>query len=247
MDNRIRCSVCSKKLQSHSRIMSCSTCNRSFHIGCLSISRSESIYVNRFSNTWICIFCLKDSLPFVHLDDDEYYDCTVPSYCHNIGMSLNDLINSSEKIYTLDKCDDNDFSPLNDIDPDEHYYRFLPGYFSNCAYYDEALFQEKCLKSDLSQEHFSLIHFNARSACRNLSSIENYLHCLNFQFSVVGLTETWYNESNVGLYRLPGFNQEDRYRSKRGGGVSIHIKTSINYKPRTDLDIFNDDIESVFY
>ena len=161
-------------------------------------------------------------------------------------MSLNDLINSSEKFYTLDKCDDNDFSPLNDIDPDEHYYRFLPGYFSNCAYYDEALFQEKCLKSDLSQENFSLIHFNARSACRNLSSIENYLHCLNFQFSVVGLTETWYNESNVGLYGLPGFNQEDRYRSKRGGGVSIHIKTSINYKPRTDLDIFNDDIESVF-
>ena len=233
MDNQFKCSVCSKKLQSHSCVMSCSTCNASFHISCLSISKYESIYLNRSLNTWLCIFCMNNSLPFVHLDDGEFYDCTIPSYCHNIGMSLSDLNNSSETFYTLDTSKDNDFSPLDDIDPDEHFYRYLPGFFSSCTYYDELTLQDKCMKLNLTSTNFSLIHFNARSACRNLSSIENYLHCLKFQFSVIGVTETWYNESNVGLYTLSDYYQEDNYRRGRGGGVSIHIKKRYRIQTKT--------------
>ena len=246
MDNQTTCSICSKKLQSHSCRMSCSACNKSFHISCLSISKTDSMYKNQSSNIWLCILCLRNSLPFIQLDDGDFYECTITNYYKNIGVSLKDLNDSSKTFHTFDQPDDSDFNPLNEIDPDENFYRYLPSYFSECAYYDDLTLQTECIRRDLSHTNFSLIHFNARSACKNLSNIESYLHCLDFEFSIVGLTETWYNENNVGLYRLSGYNQEDNYRKGRGGGVSLHVKKCIEYKPRPDLDVFNDDIESVF-
>ena len=53
-------------------------------------------------------------------------------------------------------------------------------------------------------ESFGGIHFNLRSAPKNLCHVEDYLDCLDFSFPIVAASETWLNDSNVDLYELRG-------------------------------------------
>ena len=246
MDNLSRCKKCSKKLQSHSCVLKCSACNSSFHISCISISKNDSIYLNRLSDPWICIICIENCLPFNHLDDDDFYECSVQSYCHKIGRSMFDLNTSESGLTRVDNSDEG-FDPLSDLDPDEHFYRFLPGIFTQSFYFDEDSFNLKIKELGLSCRNLGVIHFNARSAPKNLTYIEYFLACLDFSFPFICTSETWFDESNVDLYNIQGYRQENNYRkSRQGGGVSIFIKEGIEYKLRPDLAIFNEDIESVF-
>ena len=248
MDNLNKCLCCSKKLQSHSSILKCSACKHSFHIDCLSVTKNDSIYVNRLSDPWICIICMQNCIPFNHLDDEEFYDCSIPSYCHKIGRSLFDLNHSNDAFYRVDSTDfDGSHDPLGDLNPDEQFFRFLPGIFNQSLYYDEDSFNAKINELGFTENNYGAIHFNLRSAPKNLCHVEDYLDCLDFTFPFVCATETWLNDSNVDLYDLKGYQQENNYRKKRkGGGVSIFIKEGIEYKLRPDLDIYNDDIESIF-
>jgi hypothetical protein len=68
------------------------------------------------------------------------------------------------------------------------------------------------------------------------------------QFSInICLSETWLTPSTYLSTAIPQYNHECRYRSKKsGGGVSIFIHNSIQYSPRHDISIFNEDIESIF-
>ena len=70
---------------------------------------------------------------------------------------------------------------------------------------------------------------------------------LDIRFTVVCITESWLNDSNVNTYTLPGYNHEYEYRkNKVGGGVSIFIRQSVEYRIRYDLGITNKFIEALF-
>jgi hypothetical protein len=67
------------------------------------------------------------------------------------------------------------------------------------------------------------------------------------EFSIIGLTETWLNDSNVDLYSLLDYQHVYNYRHNRsGGGVSLFIKTDFKYIRRTDLEVFTDNVETLF-
>ena len=71
---------------------------------------------------------------------------------------------------------------------------------------------------------------------------------IKVQFSIIGLSETWGYDSPIDMYTPKGYNTEQQSRSNnRGGGAALLIKDSIQYSPRTDLSVFNDNIESVFF
>ena len=61
--------------------------------------------------------------------------------------------------------------------------------------------------------------------------------------------ETWLDESSLtsqSLYELPHYKSIHQIRNYgKGGGVSIYIKDSINFKPQPDLSINNTDVESI--
>ena len=70
---------------------------------------------------------------------------------------------------------------------------------------------------------------------------------LHQKFNIIGLSETWIKQSNSDLCNLDGYNHEYVYRKcKPGGGVSLLIKNGIEYIPRTDLNIMNNYIETIF-
>ena len=70
---------------------------------------------------------------------------------------------------------------------------------------------------------------------------------MDVKFNVIGLSETWFSDSTVDLYNIPGYNCSHVYRkNRRGGGVSVYIKETINFQPRKDLNVLDPILECVF-
>ena len=55
------------------------------------------------------------------------------------------------------------------------------------------------------------------------------------------------NDSNVELCKVHGYEGVHNYRKKKkGGGVSLLVKNCIKFSLRSELNILNDNIESIF-
>ena len=61
-------------------------------------------------------------------------------------------------------------------------------------------------KNMIDHNVFSSCHINIRSMKANLTSFDIFLQNLEFEFSVIGITETWLTDSNCDLYNINGFN-----------------------------------------
>ena len=116
-----------------------------------------------------------------------------------------------------------------------------------CDYFTEETFCNRISNRNIQDGDLSLIHTNIRSSSCNLRKFDIYLDSLNHKFSFIGLSETWLNKHNKDLYGLQGYKGIHSVRAKRrGGGVSIYLKDSIEYFPRNDLSCQNNVMESVF-
>ena len=91
------------------------------------------------------------------------------------------------------------------------------------------------------------MHLNIRSLNCNLNSLQNLLARINNPFSVIGISETWLQNS-LHQVDINGNNFEHNYRSNRtGGGVGMYIASTLDYKIRYDLCFENTEIaESLF-
>ena len=59
---------------------------------------------------------------------------------------------------------------------------------------------------------------------------------MNIPFQIIGLTETWLNESNKDYFALKDFDYFGSNRlDKRGGGVCIYVSNQLESKHRNDL------------
>ena len=81
----------------------------------------------------------------------------------------------------------------------------------------------------------------------NLVNLTDYLSCLNIKFSVIGISETWLNDSSHSV-DISGFKFLHKYRQNRTGvGVGLYISNDLEFKLREDLSLHNADIaESLF-
>ena len=58
----------------------------------------------------------------------------------------------------------------------------------------------------------------------------------NSNIKIIGLCETWLDDSNKDLYKINGYNSVHVNRNNnRGGGVSLFIRSNISYTLRSDL------------
>ena len=69
---------------------------------------------------------------------------------------------------------------------------------------------------------------------------------LGFSFSVICFSETWLDEVGNSLYELPSYISKHQVRyDRKGGGVSIYIHNSLNFKVLSNLCTNSVDIESL--
>ena len=93
-----------------------------------------------------------------------------------------------------------------------------------------------------------MYHLNIRSLPEHFIEFTAYIEHLNIDSKIIGLSETWLKPHHID-YFIPNYNIENELRIKRrGGGVSLYIHNSLQYKVRNDLKIGNDQetINSVF-
>ena len=66
-----------------------------------------------------------------------------------------------------------------------------------------------------------------------------FLNSINFRFSIICFSETWLDEINItknSLYELPNYLSKHQIKSnQRGGGVSIYVHKTFDFKVRSDL------------
>ena len=93
----------------------------------------------------------------------------------------------------------------------------------------------------------SMCCFNIRSIKRNLTSTECYLDLLNHHFTLIGITETWLRDDDCDLYNISNYKIVENHRQNRsGGGVALFIQKNFGYSVRHDIEIFDQECESLF-
>ena len=131
---------------------------------------------------------------------------------------------------------------LHDLDPDTS---IMPT--AQSAYYDKNTFNNLLMNQPELASKLALLYLNIRSLPQNFDSLTDYLNLLNFDFPVIGLVETWLNETNESLYCMPEYSMFCSSRSeRRGGGVAILSHHQLNATQRADLSVNDDHIECVF-
>ena len=110
-----------------------------------------------------------------------------------------------------------DLSNLEDIAPQCKYYSF---------------------PSDMPQtnEHFSVIHINARSIKNKFDDLQNLLAVSGVNWSVICITETWLKQNQIEHFHMEDYNVFASCREDaEGGGSMIYIKKQYDVKEREDL------------
>ena len=132
--------------------------------------------------------------------------------------------------------EDNSFFYNGNVDPD---YNCLGSYAANSSYYALQQFINNLYKS----KDLSIMHINCRSLNANFTDLKISLETVDFSFDLIGLTETWPNESNADMFQLEGYDSCHKNRvAKHGGGVAFFIKSNINdmiiVQLKADVEIF---------
>ena len=177
-------------------------------------------------------------LPFSHLDNDEF---NLAIFEFNQGR-INFDIDRLESLHFNPLSNDNLTLQSFDIDPDQQFYTNSSSHFYVSDQFNEL--------SNKFSSSFSLLHLNARSLNHNLSRLTDFLNSIDLTFSVIGITETWLQDTTendkYNPIQIPGYNFIHNYRKdKKGGGVGFFINHSIEY--RHDLEFFDCEVfESIF-
>ena len=88
------------------------------------------------------------------------------------------------------------------------------------------------------------MHLNIRSIPSNLNKLIQYVSNININFYIIGLSETWLNETNKDVYNLDSYNHIPLVRPDRiHSGVSLFISDLISYRILNEISIVNKDIE----
>lgn len=116
------------------------------------------------------------------------------------------------------------------LDPDN---LFLSSNNINCNYY-----LEDDYNNIKSEGKFSIIHFNSRSMYANFNAIKEYLQHFVQPFSIIALSETWFNDDKGVDFELKDYNLNYVNRTnKSGGGAALYVHKRFKFKVIENMTI----------
>ena len=229
---KTECSSCFNIIRETQKSIECLQCEKWFHARTTCIDSFDS---KIRSTIEVCQECLANALPFQTLDDLDY------------EFTVNGNIVSEEDMDKLRNLKFNPFDASNNIALSENNANIDNSSKINCEYYLPNDFKQQINQENLSN-NFSIIHLNVRSIVNKFESFKQLINSLTTPFQLIGLTETWLNDTNKDLFKLKNYDFVNMNRStKIGGGVRIYIPNQMNYKIRSDLNLSDENIiESIF-
>ena len=243
------CYVCDSRVLRHSKVLTCCACKHVIHLKCLPACFQNSIPISELPITdWLCIDCTASLFPFNHILDNGEFMKTISEGWNSFSDFPFHLV-CDQLFNPFEWNEVNENMPLFDADPDLQYLNdnTYVDNIANCDYFVEETFNRKCNQLSINDSNLSLLHLNIRSLPKNGETLERYLTNLKLNFSIIGLSETWLNESTADIYNLNGYQHLKLFRPmKKGGGVSLFVKENIAVRERRDLSIMDPNIEALF-
>ena len=148
-----------------------------------------------------------------NLDDEAFYEAISEIQLKQTPVSFQ-ILQNQERIFSSFDFNEKSDTSLHDIDPDIHFYSDKYSLHS-CDYYLEEMFNDRIFQNKVKDNNFSMLHANIRSAQKNLTSLERYINNLDQNFTVIGISESWFKEHNVDRYGIEGYNGVHTFRSTR--------------------------------
>ena len=218
------CNTCSKIIHVYQSSVTCKLCKLSYHIRC--------IYTNVTDN-WYCFHCNGEIFPFNHYVDDDEFKFAL--FCWENSIDFNRLISLKFNPFNFEELFRT--SSQESVNLADH-----SNPPSKCSY----LFDKNISCS--GNNDFSILHFNSRSMNRNFDNIHNFISGIDHTFTVISISETWFNENNVDMCDIENYVLINAPRpDRRSGGSALYIHNSVSYRIREDLKLTdNNHSESVF-
>ena len=245
---------CNRKVASFCRHITCFSCKNPTHLTCIPlVNRYTSIYTERINNKWLCIACAQSIFPFNTERDEQLFLGNLsemwPPLRHLPG-SIATLL-EIEKSFNPIEYNESENSPLFDVDPCLQVLNdaFISNSILSSSYHIANTFKSKLQTMNVTREACSVFHLNMqRATADKFRQLNAYFKVLDHDFSVIGLSETWFNQGNCDTFGFKGYQSPvHNYRDNRdGGGVTLFLKSGISYKPRKDLNFLEPYIETIF-
>ena len=243
------CSVCDKNVKGRRKAIFCDACSSWVHSSCNKLDNKGYDYHSIHPDApFSCLKCLEDNIPFSKLDNNQF----------NLGVKLgiNYIIDECNIDYTPRIRDQKFFIEVNktiynsihnitaDIDNDDEEDFEVN---MNCKYYGTEDFLKGKFKENKT---FSILHLNIHSIEYHIEDLRILLHMLNFKFDFICISESKIQKNvtpktdiSIAGYQTPVGTPTEAKK----GGVLMYIKEGINYKPRTDLNMYKPkELESYF-
>ena len=180
-----QCRVCTKNINPAHHYLKCYNCKLNVHKKCNKLNDLDYKLLRSHCSIWFCIICTDEMFPFSNISDHELRfiyssniiaDATLPSDLNLFPSPSNNKhftkFNDFFISQSIGSCDiENDLS-ANPI---------------NCKYFN---IDEFCSSNFDSNNSFSVFHMNISSINAHFEDLTAMLTLLNFNFSLIGLTET---------------------------------------------------------
>ena len=135
-------------------------------------------------------------------------------------------------------------SIIDNNDPDINFYNEYLSLINSPYVNDDSVNNDVC--TNYNQNSFKMIHINIRSIKKNFIRLLEFLSEFSFKYDIIAISETWLEENLTDNFHIQGYNSEFMCRkARKGGGVAIYIKDSINYNIMTDYCVMENVIESL--
>ena len=221
----------------------CSICYRTCHLFCsLRLDASQEC-VQNVNNNFTCTDCSADLFAFNNIADDRAFLLATSHSSVTAAPNHNALRRADQVFYPIELNVDRYMS---DFDPDEQFLsEFLENYGS--PYFTDHDFINGFSRTTNSIANLFVLHQNIRSLHKNISSFFSHLEALSVTPTVIGLSETWLNDTSADAVYIPEYNHVYKHprTSRRGGGVSQLLHSSLSYCIHPELSHCTDHFESV--
>ena len=239
-----KCFECKSNFRRNSRSLICSLCNNNVHLKCTLLAVRDYKYYQINADVWICNQCRSTIFPFYNVDNEELISlsfnsnttCLCSKKISNNLTSLPqfDLLSTINKIPSLFNSDSDEQLPLQ----------------NTLNYYTVHEFHNnKDIRNTLTpHNNFSTLHINIRSLSANHDIFLNLLNDLDYNFSILGLSETKLivDKDEVNNISIPGYNFVSKPSLSNAGGVGFFIRSDHNFTIREDLSQTYPEFESLW-
>lgn len=121
------------------------------------------------------------------------------------------------ELKTVQDMDHNLLDLENDIDPENNFFSNIN---DKCGYYTDELHNQTIL----TDNKWSIIHFNGRSLYANFSNIKDHSSQFTNPFKIIAVSETWIKADKGMDFELNGYELNFINRkNKSGGGVAMYV------------------------